>query len=109
MKWSYFVGQSEGKAKVDSDWFWEPSGAFALFCLEWDSTVCGPLGRNLPTILRHVTNQFSEPSFPSAPLPSAAASPPSTALTGMGRLIQTSAASSAARGGPATKRSGRVA
>ena len=21
MKWSYFVGQSEGKAKVDSDWF----------------------------------------------------------------------------------------
>ena len=31
MKWSYFVGQSEGKAKVDSDWFWEPSGAFALF------------------------------------------------------------------------------
>ena len=32
------------------------------------------LPRNLPTILRHVTNQFSEPSFPSAPLPSAAAS-----------------------------------
>ena len=45
LKWSYFVGQSEGKAKVDSDWFWEPSGAFALFCLEWDSTVCGPLGQ----------------------------------------------------------------
>ena len=45
VKWSYFVGQSEGKAKVDSDWFWEPSGAFALFCLEWDSTVCGPLGQ----------------------------------------------------------------
>ena len=21
VKWSYFVGQSEGKAKVDSDWF----------------------------------------------------------------------------------------
>ena len=21
LKWSYFVGQSEGKAKVDSDWF----------------------------------------------------------------------------------------
>ena len=21
IKWSYFVGQSEGKAKVDSDWF----------------------------------------------------------------------------------------
>ena len=65
--------------------------------------------RNLSTILRHFTNQFSEPSFPSTPLPSAAASRPSTALTGMGRLIQTSAASSAALGGPATKRSGRAA
>ena len=32
MKWSYFVGQSEGKAKVDSGWYSEPSGAFALFC-----------------------------------------------------------------------------
>ncbi len=43
MKWSYFVGQSEGKAKVDSDWFREPSGAYAVFCLERDVTPRCPL------------------------------------------------------------------
>ena len=26
--WSYFVGQLEGKVKVDSDWVQEPSGIF---------------------------------------------------------------------------------
>ena len=64
--------------------------------------------RNLSTTLRHFTNQVSEPSFPwpSAPSPGSA---PSTSLTGSARLIQTSALSSAARGGPATKRSGRAA
>ena len=65
--------------------------------------------RNLPTTLRHVTSQCSEPSFPSPSRPSAACLLPSTALTGSGRLIQTSAESTAARGGPATKRSGRAA
>ena len=65
--------------------------------------------RNLPTTLRHVTSQCSEPSFPSLSWPSAACLLPSTALTGSGRLIQTSAESTAARGGPATKRSGRAA
>ena len=64
--------------------------------------------RNLPTTLRHFTNQFSDPSF-LAPSPSADTSAPSTGLTARGRLIQTSVASSAARGGPATKRSGRAA
>ncbi len=43
VKWSYFVGQSEGKAKVDSDWFREPSGAYAVFCLERDVTPRCPL------------------------------------------------------------------
>ena len=64
--------------------------------------------RNLSTTLRHFANQCSEPSFPwpSAPSPGSA---PSTSLTGSARLIQTSALSSAARGGPATKRSGRAA
>ena len=64
--------------------------------------------RNLSTTLRHFANQFSEPSFPwpSAPSPGSA---PSTSLTGSARLIQTSALSSAARGGPATKRSERAA
>ena len=64
--------------------------------------------RNLSTILRHFVNQVSEPSFPwpSAQSPGSA---PSTSLTGSARLIQTSALSSAARGGPATKRSGRAA
>ena len=28
LKWSYFVGQSEGKAKVDSDWFLRALGSF---------------------------------------------------------------------------------
>ena len=71
---------------------------------------CGHLGpwRNLPTTLKHFTNQFSDPSF-LAPSPSAGTSAPSTGLTARGRLIQTSAESSAARGGPATKRSGRAA
>ena len=64
--------------------------------------------RNLPTTLKHFTNQFSDPSF-LAPSPSAGTSAPSTGLTARGRLIQTSAESSAARGGPATKRSGRAA
>ena len=66
------------------------------------------MDRNLSTTLRHFANQFSEPSFPwpSAPSPGSA---PSTSLTGSARLIQTSALSSAARGGPATKRSGRAA
>ena len=64
--------------------------------------------RNLSTTVRHFANQCSEPSFPwpSAPSPGSA---PSTSLTGSARLIQTSALSSAARGGPATKRSGRAA
>ena len=64
--------------------------------------------RNLSTTVRHFANQVSEPSFPwpSAPSPGSA---PSTSLTGSARLIQTSALSSAARGGPATKRSGRAA
>ena len=60
--------------------------------------------RNLPTSLRHVTIQFSEPSF--RPL---AGSAPSAAVTGIARLIQTSAGRSAALGGPPTKRSGRAA
>ena len=60
--------------------------------------------RNLPTTLRHFPIQFSEPSFP--PL---AGSAPSIAVTGSARLIQTSAGSSAAFGGPPTKRSGRAA
>ena len=71
--------------------------------------VLDAFDRNLSTSLRHLANQFSEPSFP---WPSAAPSPgsaPSTSLTGSARLIQTSALSSAARGGPATKRSGRAA
>ena len=63
--------------------------------------------RNLPTTSRHFTNQFSDPSF-LAPSPSAGTCAPSTGLTARGRLIQTSAESSAARGGPATKRSGRA-
>ena len=70
--------------------------------------ICFWALRNLPTTLRHFTNQFSDPSF-LAPSPSAGTSAPSTGLTARGRLIQTSAASSAARGGPATKRSGRAA
>lgn len=28
LRWSYFVGQSEGKAKVDSDWFLRALGSF---------------------------------------------------------------------------------
>ena len=60
--------------------------------------------RNLPTTLRHFPIQFSEPSFP--PL---AGSAPSAAVTGSARLIQTSTGSSAALGGPPTKRSGRAA
>ncbi len=60
--------------------------------------------RNLPTTLRHMTIQFSEPSF--RPL---AGSAPSAAVTGIARLIQTSAGSSAALGGPPTKRLGRAA
>ena len=39
--------------------------------------------RNLPTILRHFTNQFSDPSF-LAPSPSAGTSAPSTGLTADG-------------------------
>ena len=82
--------------------------------LEGHRKDCAPLAgkstlnRNLSTPLRHLVNQFSEPSFPwpSAPSPGSA---PSTSLTGSARLIQTSALSSAARGGPATKRSGRAA
>ena len=53
--------------------------------------------------------QFSALSFPVSSTPSFPAFPSSTALTGSGGLIQTSSGSSAALGGPATKRSGRAA
>ena len=53
-------------------------------------------GRNLPTLLRHFTNQFSEPSFLWSAPPTGSAL--STAVTGSARLIQTSAGSWAARG-----------
>ena len=53
--------------------------------------------------------QFSALSFPVSATPSSAAFPSSTLLTGSGGLIQTSSGSSAALGGPATKRSGRAA
>ena len=76
--------------------------------LPYSETSCASSLRNLPTTLRHFTNQFSDPSF-LAPSPSADTSAPSTGLTARGRLIQTSVASSAALGGPATKRSGRAA
>ena len=62
------------------------------------------VGRNLPTIVRHLSIQFSELSFP--PLGGSA---PSSAVTGSARLIQTSAGSLAALGGPPTKRSRRAA
>ena len=65
--------------------------------------------RKLSTIVRHFTSQFSDRSFPSPPSPSPASSAGSTAQTGSGGLIQTSAEGSAAWGGPATKRSGRAA
>ncbi len=54
-------------------------------------------------------NQFSDPSFPVLLTPCCAPSSSSTALTGSGGLIQTSSGSFAARGGPATKRSGWAA
>ena len=91
-----------------------PSG-YVRVCLSLDPDLSDPRDcvgnghwRNLSTTLRHFANQCSEPSFPwpSAPSPGSA---PSTSLTGSARLIQTSALSSAARGGPATKRSGRAA
>ena len=68
-----------------------------------------PSKRKLSTIVRHFTSQFSDRSFPSPPSPSPASSAGSTAQTGSGGLIQTSAEGSAAWGGPATKRSGRAA
>ncbi len=62
-------------------------------------------GRNLPTIVRHLPIQFSEPSIsPPAAGPAALAD-----VMGSARLIQTSSGSSAALGGPPTKRSGRAA
>ena len=60
--------------------------------------------RNVPTILRHYPVQFSDPSFPPS-----VGSAPSVDVTGSARLIQTSTGSSAALGGPPTKRSGRAA